>query len=55
MSLGIEISSTGGAGTPGILKVSNEVARLLLSPSAGDWVVQTDDGTLWYYPVSGGR
>lgn len=49
MSLGIEISSTGGAGTPGILKVSNEVARLLLSPSAGDWVVQTDDGTLWYY------
>lgn len=49
MGLGIDISSTGGAGTPGILKVSDEVARLLLSPSPGDWVVQTDDGTLWYY------
>lgn len=49
MGLGIDISSTGGAGTPGILKVSDEVARLLLSPSPGDWAVQIDDGTLWYY------
>lgn len=50
MPFGISLSGGGGGGAAGWLsKVSNEAARLALSPNAGDMVVQSDDGTLWYY------
>lgn len=47
--LGIRIKGGGGGGSSGIVKVADEAARLALSPAQGDYVVQLDDGTLWYY------
>lgn len=50
MPFGITLAGGGGGGAAGWLsKVSNEAARLALSPSSGDMVVQVDDGTLWLY------
>ena len=54
VGFGISIKGGGGGGgTPGITKVASEVARLALTPADGDFVVQLDDGTLWYYNGTG--
>ncbi len=41
-------SAAGGSGG-GIRKVADATARLALSPSAGDLVIQLDTNDLWYY------
>lgn len=50
MGKSISVRGAGGGGAGGGLKkVANEAARVALSPTLGDVVVQTDDGTWWYW------
>lgn len=47
--LSIKSSGGGGSGAGGIRKVSNAAARLALTPADGDFVIQLDTDTLYYW------